>query len=409
MQYLHRTLERKFLKMNHVFKVVMVTGARQVGKSTMLQQLAEGSGRTYVTLDDSENRALANTDPGLFFQAYRPPLLIDEIQKAPPLFERMKIICDQSEERGLFWVTGSQSKKLLKEAGDTLAGRLGILKLYSFSQSEKHNISELYPLQFSLSALQERLSAIPQKNIREVYSDIWRGGMPDAQSLDAEELRTYFNSYLETYLLRDATDDEGITDTEGFLRLLRACAACAGQLLNYSTLAEVAGISVPTAHAWVDALCRMGILYLLEPYYNNALKRMVKTPKLYFCDTGLCAYLSKWTSADALMEGAASGTFFENHVIMQLVRYYSTSEEAGTLSYYRDTNQKEIDLFIEREHTLHPFEIKRSASPAFHDVKKYSVIEKTALKRGYGGIICLSVELRPIDEYNAVIPCDVMG
>ena len=409
MQYLPRALERKFLKMNNVFKVVMVTGARQVGKSTMLKQLAKDSDRNYVTLDNSDDRTLANSDPGLFFQTYRPPLLIDEIQKAPPLFERIKLICDNSEERGQFWVTGSQSKKLLEKAGDTLAGRLGVLKLYSFSQTEKQNTAALPPLQFSLPVLQERMSLIPQKDIREVYSDIWRGGMPDVQSLDAEELRTYFNSYLETYLLRDATDDEGIADTEGFLRLLRASAACTGQLLNYSTLAEVAGISVPTAHAWVDALCRMGILYLLEPYYNNELKRMVNTPKLYFCDTGLCAFLSKWTSADALMEGAASGAFFENHVIMQLVRYYSTSEEPGTLTFYRDTNQKEIDLFIERERTLHPFEIKRSASPNLREVKKYAVIGKTALEYGYGGIICLSRELRPIDDHNAVIPCGIMG
>lgn len=405
MNYIHRTLERKFLKMNDVFKAIMVTGARQVGKSTMLKHLARETNRTYVTMDNTDDRELASTDPGLFFQTYRPPILIDEVQKAPALFERIKILCDESEERGRFWLTGSQSKKLLEKAGDTLAGRLGKLSLYSLSQAEKDGREPDEVIEFSLSALQDRVARFPKRDIHEVYKTIWRGGMPDVQNLDEESLREYFNSYLETYLLRDAVEDEGITDTERFLRLLRASAACTGQLLNFTTLAETAGISVPTAKEWVYALKRMGILYLLEPYHNNALNRMVKTPKLYFCDTGLCAFLTRWTSPEALMEGAANGAFLENHVLMELVRYYATAAEEGHLSFYRDTNQKEIDLFIESGRWIHPFEMKRSASPNHREIKKYAVIEKAGMKQGYGGIICLAQEVRPIDDNNAVIPC----
>lgn len=408
MDYVPRALERKFLKLNDVFKVLMVTGARQVGKSTMLKHLSRGTGRTYVTLDNSEDRALANTDPALFFQTYRPPVLIDEIQKAPALFDHIKLICDASEERGLFWITGSQSKRLMRTAGDSLAGRLGLLQMFSFARTEKKGVACGTPLQFSLHALQERARLSSPEDIHAIYDHIWRGGMPDVQSLDGEALREYFQSYIGAYLLRDATDDEGITDTDGFLRLLRACAACTAQLLNYTTLAEASGVSVPTAKEWVHTLQRMGIIYLLEPYHNNTLKRMVKTPKLYFCDTGLCACLTRWNSAETLLSGAAAGAFFENHVVMELVRYYAVAKEAGTLTYYRDTNQKEIDLFIETERAIHPFEIKRSASPDRRDVRKFSVIEKTGLEQGYGGIICLSREVRALDEHNAVIPCGVL-
>ena len=408
MPYIHRSLERKFLKMSSAFKAVMVTGARQVGKSTMLKHLAQDTGRVYVSMDDADVRELANRDPKLFFQMYQPPLLIDEVQKAPALFEQIKILCDESDERGRFWLTGSQSKKLMKQAGDSLAGRIGILKMYSLSEKELDGRPNDIPEDYSLSSLIQRSRSHPENNILDVYTRIWEGGMPDMISMDAELRREYWNSYIDAYLMRDAVDDNGIQDTEGFRRLLRACAAFSGELVNYNDLGNAAGVSGATAKEWVKVLQTMGIIFLLEPYFNNELKRMIKTPKLYFCDTGLCAFLSSWTSRDTLMNGAASGHYLENYVAAEMLRNSSYGEKKVNLNFYRDTNQKEIDLVMEMDGQLHPFEIKRAASPDKKAVRAFPLLEKSGKVTGAGGIICMTAKPFPIDEKNSMIPVNLL-
>ena len=408
MTYIHRSLERKFLKMSHAFKVVMVTGARQVGKSTMLKHLAQDSGRTYVSMDDGDVRELANRDPKLFFQMYQPPVLIDEVQKAPALFEQIKILCDESEERGRFWLTGSQSKKLMKQAGDSLAGRIGILKMYSLSAKELEGRPDDIPDSYSLSSLLQRKKALPDNNILDVYSRIWEGGMPDMISMDAEIRREYWNSYIDAYLMRDAVDDNGILDTEGFRKFLRACAAFSGELVNYNDLGSAAGVSGSTAKEWTKVLQTMGIIFLLEPYYNNELKRMIKTPKLYFCDTGLCAFLSSWTSRDTLLNGAASGHYLENYVVSEMLRNSSYGDKKVNLNFYRDTNQKEIDLVLEMDGQLHPFEIKRAASPDPKAIRAFSLLAKSGKKIGSGGIICMAAKPFPINADNNLIPVNLL-
>ena len=280
MRYIPRDLERKFLHMSAAFKAVMVVGARQVGKSTMLKHLAEDQARAYVTMDDTQLRAFAQADPKLFLQTYPPPILIDEVQKAPELFEEIKILCDESDARGQFWLTGSQSKKLVKKAGDSLAGRLCILKMYSLSVREKLGVAPAEELTFSLGALTARKKLFGQNHILTTFENIWRGGLPDVQDKDEEQLGEYFNSYIETYLMRDAVDDYGIADTEGFRTFLRACAAFTGRLVNYNDLGASAGVSGVTAKEWARILQSMGIIFLLEPYASNELKRLTKTPKL---------------------------------------------------------------------------------------------------------------------------------
>lgn len=408
MNYLKRELERKFLKMNDHFKAILITGARQVGKTTMLKHLAEGSNRTYVSLDNRMARDLAKSDPVLFFQTYRPPVLIDEIQKAPELFEQIKIMCDESEEKGLFWITGSQQYKMMKQVRETLAGRIGILTLYSLSQREKQGILPDDDLDLSLPMLAKRQQLFPKNNIVNVFNHIWTGGMPDVQNVDSEIRDEYFNSYVETYLMRDATEIGGITDTVKFSKFLSACAALVSQQVNYSTLAEAADISEPTAKTWLNVLQGLGIVYLLKPYENNELKRLVKMPKLYFCDTALCAFLSMWMSPETLMSGAASGHYYENYVVMEFVKTYAYSKSKANLSYYRDANAKEIDIFIEENDTIHPIEIKKSASPDKRETKKYSVIDKTTLQRGCGGIVCMCEEVIPIDSQNCFIPSNII-
>lgn len=408
MAYIHRSLERKFLKMSSAFKVVMVTGARQVGKSTMLKYLAQDTGRTYVSMDDADIRDLAERDPKLFFQMYKPPILIDEVQKAPALFEQIKILCDESDERGRFWLTGSQSRKLMKQAGDSLAGRICVLKMFSLSAKEIAGRPDEIISDYSIDSLIERGRNIPSNNILDVYTRIWEGGMPDMVGMDSELRREYWNSYIDSYLMRDAVDDNGIVDTAGFRKFLRACAAFSGQLLNYNDLGTAAGVSGVTAKEWTKVLQSMGIIFLLEPYYSNELKRMIKTPKLYFCDTGLCAFLSSWTSRDVLMNGAAAGHFLENYVVAEMIRNVSYGEKEMNLNFYRDTNQKEIDLVVEADGVLHPFEIKRSASPDRKATKIFSLLEKADRSLGNGGIICMAEKPFPIDSKNSLIPVNIL-
>ncbi|MBR2181907.1 MAG: ATP-binding protein [Acidaminococcaceae bacterium] len=408
MTYIHRSLERKFLKMSSAFKVVMVTGARQVGKSTMLKHLAQDTGRICVSMDDADARDLAQRDPKLFFQMYPPPLLIDEVQKAPVLFEQIKILCDESDERGRFWLTGSQSKKLMKQAGDSLAGRICLLKMYSLSAKEVADRADDIPYDFSFPSLVKRSQGCPGNNILDVYMRIWEGGMPDMISMDEELRREYWNSYIDAYLMRDAVDDNGIQDTESFRKFLRACASFSGQLVNYNDLGNAAEVSGVTAKEWLKVLQTMGIVFLLEPYYNNELKRMVKTPKLYFCDTGLCAFLSSWTSRDTLMNGAASGHYLENYVVAEMLRNVSYGEKKMNLNFYRDTNQKEIDLVLEMDGQLHAFEIKRAASPERKLIRAFSLLAKSGKEMGPSGIICMAEKPFPLDAVNSLIPVNLL-
>ena len=410
LNYMDRKMERKFLHMSSFFKAVLVTGARQVGKTTMLKHLAEAENRTYVTMDNTMARMLAKSDPALFFQTYHPPVMIDEIQKAPELFEEIKKICDEREEKGLFWLTGSQQYEMMRNIRETLAGRVGILELYSLSKEETDGISFSNKLDFSLQCLLERQKQVNGKgnDINTVFEYIWRGGMPAVLPADEEQREEYYNSYVETYLMRDAAEDGGISNTVQFRRFLMACAALAGQQLNYRTLAEASDISQPTAKSWTRVLQGMGIIYLLQPYANNELKRLSKTPKLYFCDTGLCAYLSRWLTRDTLMNGAASGHYFENYVVMELVKNYAYAPAKANLSYYRDSSAKEIDLLVEADGVIHPLEIKKSAVPDRREIRKYEVLDKVNLKRGSGGIICMCEEVVPIDERNSFIPCSLI-
>lgn len=408
MSYIHRELERKFLHMSSFFKAVLVTGARQVGKTTMLRHLAEGQNRSYVTMDNTMARALAQKDPVLFFQTYKPPIIIDEIQKAPELFEQIKIICDETEEKGLFWLTGSQQYKMMQNIRETLAGRIGILELYSLSKKEADGIIFPNKLDFSLPCLLERQKTAPKNNVIDVFEYIWKGGMPAALGADAELRLEYFNSYIETYLMRDVVEEGGITDYVRFRQFLTACAALTAEQVNYKTLADAAEISQPTAKEWLRILQGLGIVYLLPPFANNELKRLSKTPKLYFYDTGLCAHLSMWLTKETLMMGAASGHYFENYVIMELLKGFSYSPDKISLTYYRDANAKEIDVIVEENGLYHPLEIKKSANPDRREIKKYEILDKAGLERGSGGIVCMCGETIPIDQKNCFIPCNLI-
>ena len=408
MKYLTRHLERKFLKMNDFFKVLMITGARQVGKTTMLRHLARDENRTYVSLDNMQARDLAKSDPVLFFQTYPPPILIDEVQYAPELFSRIKVMCDESDKTGQFWLTGSQKFDVMKNVRETLVGRIGILELFSLSQNEKNQVNFDEELDFSFSCLKSREAVAPKNDIVSVFSHIWQGGMPTVLNADDEMRQEYFNSYVMTYLMGDAKELGGISDSIRFSKFLSACAALISRQVNYKTLADAAEVSQPTAKQWLSLLQGMDIVYLLQPYSNNEMKRLSKTPKLYFCDTGLAAHLSMWPSQNTLMAGAASGHYFENYVVIELLKNYAYAQTKANLMYFRDSNAREIDLFVERGTAIHPLEIKKSANPNRREIKKFSVLDSVSVSRSNGGIICMCEEVIPIDADNCFIPCNLL-
>lgn len=404
--YIHRTLEAKFLKMSTFFKAVLVTGARQVGKTTMLKHLSEN--RTYVSLDDVDTLTLAKEDPKLFFMRYKPPIIIDEIQKAPELFPYIKILCDESEDTGLFWLTGSEQFSMMKNVTESLAGRIGIMTLYPLSISEINNVRLDAPLDFSLDNLVKREKQTGPFDLNTVFMQIWKGGMPQVQNADDQQRSLYYSSYINTYLMRDVVSAGGVTDEIRFKKFLTACAANTSQQLNLANLAMITEVSHPTAKSWLALLERLHIVYLLEPYANNKLKRLAKTPKLYFWDTGLCCYLVKWLSADTLINGNASGYYFENYAVTELLKDLEYNSVNYDISYFRDSNSKEIDIFLEIGGKIHPLEIKLSASPDRREIKKYSILDANSIPRGNGGIICMSPTVIPIDENNYYIPINII-
>ena len=405
MAYLERNIERKFLELNNFFKCILLLGARQVGKSTMLKHLAKDTGRTFVTMDDHDARNLAKNDPTMFLRAYKPPVLIDEIQKAPELLDAVKVMCDESDERGLFWLTGSQRTKLMQRSQESLAGRLGILSLYGFSQNEILGVSpQLLPDWSFDSLLQRSTNEVLPEQQENLFAKMLRGSFPDAQSATREQLDSYFDSYVENYLIADAVNDQGIRDVAGFRKFIRACAALSGEMLNYKTLAETVGVNQATAKNWVTVLQEMDVIYLLEPFANNRLKRLARSPKMYFCDTGLCAHLTSWVTPETLRDGAFAGHMFETYVVMEFVKKCSCLPSTARLFYYRDQNQKEIDLIVECDGKLHPFEIKKSGSPNTREVKKFDVLSGLDLQLVSGGLVCMREKPLPIDENNSMIP-----
>ncbi len=408
MEYIKRNIEEKFMEMNEFFKAILVTGARQVGKTTMLKNLAKDTNRSYVTLDDLMDRELAKRDPVLFFQKYQPPIIIDEVQYAPELFPQIKIICDNSEEAGLFWLTGSQQFSMMKNVRESLAGRIGILSLHSLSRQELSGINYSDLLDFSPNCLKKREKIAVPISLNELYEHIWKGGMPTIQKATDNLKHEFFNAYVDTHLMRDVAQLGGVIDTLKFRRFLTACASLVAEQVNYKTLADSAEIAQTTAKEWLKLLEGMGIIYLLKPYFNNHLKRLTKTSKLYFCDTGLCAYLSMWLTKETLMNGAASGKYFENFVVMEIFKNYLSSGVAVDFYYYRDSNAKEIDMLVSLGNTICPIEIKKSGLPDSREVKKFDVLKKVNESVGHGGIVCMCERSVPIDDKNSFISVSIL-
>ncbi|MFA6309230.1 MAG: ATP-binding protein [Clostridia bacterium] len=405
MKYIKRDLENIVLKLTKQFPAVLITGPRQVGKTTMLKKLIENEnrGRKYVTLDDFEERDLAKKDPALFFQLHQPPVLIDEIQYAPELFPYIKIIADRDNIPGEFWLTGSQIFKLMRGVQESLAGRVALLSMLPFSQSEIAGVKN-EPFTVDFEKLLERQKKYSAASTPEIFERIWKGGMPAIVSGNVSERTVFYSAYLSTYIERDVRQLSGVIDTLKFMKFITAVAARDGQLLNSKNIADDADINQATAKNWLNIMETLGIIFYLFPYSNNVLKRTIKTPKMYFYDTGLVCYLTKWSSPEIAMNGAMSGALFENYTIAEIVKSYYNNAKEPNIYYYRDRDTKEIDLLLEGDGQLNPIEIKKSALPEKRMTQSFSVIEKSPLKRGTGAIICMAENLNAFDRENLIIP-----
>jgi uncharacterized protein len=400
---LPRTLEASVQKANNQFPVLLITGARQVGKTTLLRR-ASGSERTYVTLDDPRLLALAKNDPILFLQRFRPPLLIDEIQYAPELLPIIKMQVDEERTNGMFWLAGSQQFHLMKGVSESLAGRVAVLNLMGLSRREMIGRADDGPFLPDPDEVNVRLLATPPLDLSGLYSQIWRGSFP-AIALNADMDRDlFFSSYLQTYLQRDVRDLAKVGDEMAFLRFLRATAARSGQLVNFADLARDADVAPNTAKSWLSILQTSGIVWLLPPWHTNLTKRLVKTPKLYLLDTGLAAYLTEWSSPQTLEAGAMSGSILETWVVTELLKSYLHNGLVPPFYYFRDKDKREIDLLIIRDNIVHPLECKKSASPGRDDTRNFATLANLGISIGSGGVICLSQQAVPLTRTAWSIP-----
>ena len=403
MSYIRRSLEKIVLQVTKEYPVLLLSGPRQVGKTTMLKKLMEGTERNYVSLDDLQERELARTDPELFLQLHKPPILIDEVQYAPELFPYIKIIVDKEQKKGDFWLTGSQVFSLMRGVQESLAGRVALLSLSSLSQAEAYGgEEEMFTL--DTESLLSRKKGRKLADAEEIFKRIFKGSMPAIVSGDITSTGIFYNSYLSTYIERDVKSLSDVIDSLKFLRFITALAARCSQMLNVSELARDAELNQKQVKDWLGILETLGILFYLYPYSNNLLKRLVKTPKVYFYDTGLVAYLTKWSSPETLASGAMSGVILENYVVSEIRKTYLNQGKEAFMYYYRDKDAKEIDLVLEQDGELHPIEIKKSANPAAEILRVFPVLDKSSLKRGNGAVICLKTDLSAFNKENYIVP-----
>ena len=402
--YIQRHAEKTASKLAEMFGAILIAGPRQVGKTTMLEKLTDGI--TYVSLDDPIIKASAEEESGTFFKDNPPPVFVDEIQKAPALFNKIKLLLDRSHKKGQFFMCGSQQFKMMKGVSESLAGRIGLCTLLGFSLREAHAVEcslPFIPTEEYFSARKQNLADITYD---EVWNTVQRGLMPELFINPNYSWQLYYSAYVRTYIERDVRELSEIGDTVKFTNFMIAAAASTGKLVNVASLARDVGISAPTAERWLSILVASNIVYLLQPYSNNVMKRAIKTPKLYFLDTGLAAYLTRWNSPEVLKTGAMAGAFFESFVISEIIKsYYNAGISDPPIYFYRDKDMNEIDLLIENNGTLYPIEIKKHADPQKSDAKAFKLIDSIPnVQKGQGGIVCLYDNLVTLTEGVKVIP-----
>jgi predicted AAA+ superfamily ATPase len=401
--YIKRHVAEIVKKFSKMFGCIMVTGARQVGKTTLLKTVTESI--NYVTLDDPIMLQSANLEAGTFFKNSPPPIFVDEIQYAPNLFPYIKMSVDTSKKKGQFYLSGSQQFKLMKNVSESLAGRIGLLNLLGLSLREIEGVDIKLPFVPTEEYFIQRRKDIKDTEYNDIWNIIHRGSMPAMYAVDMD-WQAFYGAYTKTYIERDVRELTQIGDELKFIKFMTVMASMTGNLLNLASVARDAGISQPTADRWLSILVASNIVYLLQPYSNNITKRAIKTPKIYFLDTGLAAYLTRWNTKDVLQNGAMAGAFFETFIVCEILKsYYNAGVIEPPLYFYRDKEQNEIDLLIMEGDTLHPLEIKKHADPNRDDIAAFKILDKiTGIKRGAGGLICMYDNLITIKDNDMAIP-----
>ena len=399
--YIKRHLEDKLSSLIQEWPCVIVTGPRQVGKSTMIKNVV-GDNFNYVTFDDLEIRMLAKADPKLFLQLNKPPLVIDEVQYVPEIFSYIKMMIDNNNIAGQFILTGSQSYKMMQGVEESLAGRTALLTLQGISVSEQQG-----RINSSFEANLQKLIDIPnyECTVQTIFEGIKKGTMPAIISGERSNVEDYYSAYINTYLQKDIKDIDNNINSMKFYKFMIAAAARVGQIVNYSDIARDSDITEKLAKDWINVLERIGILFQLYPYSNNLLKRTLKKPKLYFYDSGLAVYLTKWNSIDALINGSFAGSIFENYVVSEVSKSYLYQGSTTNMYYYRDTDGYEIDIILEQNGEICPIEIKKNIQPDGKKIyKQMKVLDKGSIKRGIGAVICMTDKLSAYNNELLIIP-----
>lgn len=401
MNYINRILEKHIIETAKEYACILITGPRQVGKSTLIKHLYDNNQINFITLDDISNRQLAKNDPKMFLTINKPPIFIDEIQYAPELFSYIKIEIDNGASPGSYIISGSQSFKLMNLDKESLAGRIAIINMSTLSQSEIYNYDS-HPFQININKLIDTNHS--SLDINKIYERIFNGSMPALVSGKYSNRNLYYGSYVSTFIEKDISEEIKSIDKFLFSDFIRACACRVSQVLNIHSIAADIGMSDDTAKRWLYVLEKSQIIYFIHPYTNNLLKRTIKTPKMYFFDTGLVIYLTKHSSPEVLINDSMSGAILENYVINEIIKSYRNELEEPLVYYYRDTNGNEIDLCIIYDNEIHPIEIKKTSNPNVKMVKAFKLLNNLNIKKSTGAIICFADNISAIDKDTLILP-----
>lgn len=417
MKYIQRSIEKKLISMIDKYQVIMITGPRQVGKSTLLSYISRKLDKKInrVTLDNLILREQAQSDPELFLRTHETPLIIDEFQRAPELLSYIKMIVDDDNEKivfgekekaeTLYFLTGSQIFETMEEISESLAGRVGILDLYGLSEREIENKeADLFIPNIEDIKKRERTE---YKSTLDLYKKIYKGAYPELYTTD-KEVEQYYSDYFRTFIEKDIRKTINIKDENKFIKFVSALAARTGQEFIATSVASEIGIDDKTANAWLSVLKNTGIIYLLPPYMNNSVGRAIKRKKIYFTDTGLACYLTGYIDYVTLEKSAYSGAIFETYVINEIIKsFVNNGKDARKhLYYYRDNYQKEIDLLINYNNTMYPIEIKKSANPGKDAIKNFDVVNKFETNTGNGIVLCMTKNIIAYDDNNYMVPIE---
>ena len=404
MQFIKRYIEKHVLDVAQTFKVLLVSGARQVGKTTLLEHISQtstGLKHRLINLDQLETRTLAKNDPGLFLDQYPAPLIIDEVQYAPEILSYIKSIVDKSEAMGTYWLTGSQQFHMMDGVSESLAGRVGIVNLLGLSLAEKRNVPYISK---PWSPEREYDARIKTLSVLEIFDNILQGSFPRLSQDNPPSLETFYESYIQTYIDRDVRDLIRVSSVASFERFIQVCAARTATMLNLSDLARDSDVSVGTAKEWLRLLQSAGQGSLLQPYYGNHIKRIVKAPKLYFIDTGLACHLTKWKDAETASRGAFAGQLFETFVITEIIKSYTHRGIKPNIYYYRTKEKVEVDVLIEENGKLMPVEIKLAARVNPDDLRGINSLKKQGLNIGRSAIIACVKDILTIEPGISILP-----